>query len=121
MVTFSSTTNYQLDTDIQAPDHTLALSRGGTLNIDKAYFDAIGGVTGRINIPNSKFYLPFYFDAGTGGLQFTWQVYGGVARSVTNWADLSAGYRYLAFENNPVTGVHHMSLSGFILGANIHF
>jgi hypothetical protein len=121
MVTFSSTTNYQLDTDIQAPDHTLALSRGGTLNIDKAYFDAIGGITGRINIPNSKFYLPFYFDAGTGGLPFTWQVYGGVARSVTNWADLSAGYRHLAFDNNPVTGVHHMSLSGFILGANIHF
>ena len=121
MVAFNSTTNYQLDTDIQAPNHTLALSHGGTLKINPVYFDAIGGVTGRINIPNSKFYVPFYFDAGTGGLPFTWQAYGGVAYSVTSWADLSVGYRYLAFENSPSTGVHHMSLSGFILGANIRF
>jgi len=31
------------------------------------------------------------------------------------------GYRHLAFENSPSTGVHHMSLTGFILGANIRF
>lgn len=121
MLTFNSTTNYQLSTNIQSPNQTLALSRGGTLNISTAYFDAIGGLSGRINIPNSKFYLPFYFDAGTGGMPFTWQVYGGVAYSVKSWADLSVGYRYFAFENNPSTGVHHMSLSGFILGANIRF
>jgi hypothetical protein len=121
MLTFNSTTNYQLDTEIQGPNHTLALSHGGTLNIDKAYFDAIGGLTGRINIPNTKFYLPFYFDAGTGGLPFTWQIYGGAAYSVTSWADLSLGYRHIVFENSPSTGVHHMSLSGFILGANIRF
>lgn len=121
MLTFSSTTNYQLNTDIRAPNQTLALSRGGTLNINAAYFDAIGGFSGRINIPNSKFYLPFYFDAGTGGIPFTWQIYGGVAYSVTRWVDVSAGYRYFAFENNPTTGVRHMSLSGFILGANIRF
>jgi hypothetical protein len=121
MLTFNSTTNYQLDTDIQTPYHSLALSRGGTLKIDEAYFDAIGGVTGRINIPNSKIYLPFYFDAGTGSLPFTWQAYGGVAYSVMSWADVSVGYRYLAFENNASTGVRNMSLSGFILGANIRF
>jgi hypothetical protein len=121
MVAFNSTTDYQLDADIQAPNRTLALSRGGTLNINKAYFDAIGGLSGRITIPNSKFYLPFYIDAGSGGLPLTWQVYGGVAYSVKSWADLSAGYRHLVFENNPSTGVQHMSLSGFILGANIRF
>jgi opacity protein-like surface antigen len=54
-------------------------------------------------------------------MQFTWQAYGGVAYSVASWADVSLGYRYLAFQNNPRTGVHHMSLSGFIAGANFRF
>lgn len=121
MLTFASNTNYQLSTSIQAPNNTLALSQGGTLNINKAYFDAIGGLTGRINIPNSKFYLPFYVDVGSGGLPLTWQVYGGAAYSVKNWADVSVGYRHLVFENKSSTGVQHMSLSGFILGANIRF
>lgn len=121
MLTFASTTNYQLSTTIQAPNHTLALSQGGTVSVSKVYFDAIGGLSGRINIPNSKFYLPFYVDVGSGGLPLTWQVYGGVAYSVKSWADLSVGYRHLVFENNSATGVQHMSLSGFILGANIRF
>ena len=52
---------------------------------------------------------------------FTWQVYSGAACSVKRWTDLSVGYRDLIFDNNPGTGVQHMSLSGFILGANLHF
>ena len=121
MVAFNSTTNYQLDADIEGPNHTLALPHNGSLDINKAYFDGIGGLSGRINIPNSKVYLPFYVDAGSGSMPFTWQVYGGAAYKVNNWADVTAGYRYMDFENNPGTGVHQMSLSGFILGVNIRF
>jgi len=121
MLAVSSTTNYQLNTDILAPDRTIALSRGGSLNVGKTYFNAIGGVTGRINIPNSKFYLPFYFDAGGGDIPFTWQAYGGIAYRAASWADVSVGYRYLTFQNGGGTGVRNLSLSGAILVANFRF
>lgn len=121
LVAFDSTTNYQLDADIAGPDRTLALSRSGSLGIHEIHVNAIGGVTGRINIPNSKFYLPFYFDAGGGGIPFTWQAYGGVAYSPASWADVSIGYRYLAFEKGGSTGVKDMSLGGVTLGLNIKF
>jgi hypothetical protein len=121
MLALNSTTNHLLSVNILAPDGTIALSRDGSLNIAKTYFNAIGGVTGRINIPNSKFYLPFYFDVGDGGLPLTWQAYGGIAYSAASWADLSVGYRYLTFQNGNNTGVRNLSLRGVIITANVRF
>jgi hypothetical protein len=122
MLAISSTNNYQLNADILAPNRTIALSRNGTINVDRAYFDGIGGLTGRIKIPHSRFYLPFYFDAGGGEIPFTWQAYGAVAYSISRWADLSAGYRYVSFQNGGGgTGVRKLSLGGPIIAANFHF
>src|ERR1700761_5090942 len=42
----------------------------------------------QINIPNSRFYVPFYFDAGGGDLKLTWQGYAGIGYQ-TSFADLS--------------------------------
>ena len=98
------------------------MSRGGSLNLGVTKVEGIGGVTGRINIPNSNFYLPFYLDAGGGSVPFTWQVYAGVAYKATTWLDASVGYRYLAFDGGSKTaGVEKLSLGGVILGGNIHF
>jgi hypothetical protein len=121
MLNLGSTSNFQLTANIQGPNNAVALTRGGGLTIDANYVDAIGGVTGRINILNSKFYLPFYIDAGGGALPFTWQVYSGVAYKATTWADISIGYRYLAFRNGRSTGVRNLSFAGAILAANVHF
>ena len=117
-----ATTNYTLAADILAPDRTIALSRGGSLNLGVTKVEGIGGVTGRINIPNSNFYLPFYLDAGGGSVPFTWQVYAGLAYKATTWLDASAGYRYLAFDGGSKTaGVENLHLGGVILAGNIHF
>ena len=121
MLSVDSTTNYYLNRDIIAPDRTIALSRGGSLNVGKTYFNAIGGVTGRINIPDSKIFLPFYADAGGGGVPLTWQAYAGIGYNAASWADVSVGYRYLAFENNNSIGVHNMSMGGVIFVANFRF
>jgi opacity protein-like surface antigen len=122
MLTFNSTTNYLLTADILAPDRTIALSRGGSVGLSKTLLNGIGGITGRINIPNSKFYLPFYFDAGGGGVPFTWQIYGGLGYAAASWVDVSAGYRYLTFQNGGSgTGVRNLSLGGAILVANFRF
>jgi opacity protein-like surface antigen len=117
-----ATTNYQLTTDILLPDRTIGLSRDGTLNLGVTKPEGIGGVTGRINIPNSKFYLPFYLDAGGGSVPFTWQVYAGVAWQPTDWVDVSVGYRYLSFRGgNKTLGVESLNLGGVLLAGNFHF
>jgi hypothetical protein len=73
---------------------------------------------GRINIPDSNFYLPFYLDTGGGSVPFTWQVYAGVAYKATTWLDASVGYRYLTFDGGGKTaGVEKLNLGGVILGA----
>src|ERR1700722_19223194 len=57
-----ATSNYTLAADVFAPDQTVALARSGSLNLGVTKVEGVGGMTGRINIPNSSFYLPFYFD-----------------------------------------------------------
>jgi hypothetical protein len=121
MLAFNATTNYLLNVNIFGPNNTLALSRTGSLDVGQTYFNAIGGVSGRIDIPNSKLYLPYYFDVGGGGLPLTWEAYGGIAYSVANWADLSVAYRYLTFQNSGNTGVRNLSLRGLLVAANFRF
>ena len=121
MLNVGSTTNYLLSANIYGPNRTVALSQQGSLSVNKTYFDGVGGVTGRFNIPNSRFFVPFYLDAGGGEVPFTAQAYVAIAYSLTSWADVSAGYRYMTFQGNNSTGVHSLSLSGAILGADFHF
>ena len=122
MLFVGATTNYQLANDILLPDRTVGLSRSGTLNLGVTKPEGIGGITGRINIPNSKFYLPFYLDAGGGGVPFTWQVYAGVAWQPADWVDVSVGYRYLAFQGGSKTiGFENLHLGGALLAGNFHF
>jgi hypothetical protein len=121
MLAVDSNTNYSLTADFLLPNRTVGLSRFGSLDVNKTYFNAIGGIAGRIKIPNSKFYLPFYFDAGGGAMPLTWQAYGGIGYSAASWADISLGYRYLTFESNGGNGVQSLSFSGVILAANFRF
>jgi hypothetical protein len=122
MLFFGATTNYTLSDDVLLPNRTIALSRTGSLNLGTTKAEGVGGVTGRINIPNSGFYLPLYFDAGGGSVPFTWQAYGAIAYQAASWVDLSAGYRYLSFRGgNNHNGVQNLSFGGALLAANFRF
>jgi hypothetical protein len=117
-----ATSNYTLAANIYAPNQTIALSRDGGLNIGVTSAEGIGGIAGRINVPNSKFYLPFYLDAGGGSVPFTWQVYAAAAYQATSWFDVSLGYRYLDFDGGSKTsGVDSLRLRGVMLVGNIRF
>ncbi|MCB8881575.1 hypothetical protein ACELLULO517_15100 [Acidisoma cellulosilytica] len=117
-----ASSNYTLAANVQGPNQTVALSRDGRLTLNASHVEGIGGVTGRINIPNSNIYFPFYVDAGGGSVPLTWQVYGAVAYKTTNWLDLSLGYRFLAFDGGSKTsGVERLDLGGVILAGNIRF
>ncbi len=121
MLFLGATNNYALTDDILLPNRTVALSRGGSLDFSTTKPEGFAGVTGRINIPNSRFYLPFYVDAGGGAVPFTWQIYGGVAYQAASWADLTLGYRYLSFQGGPKNGFQDLDLGGVILAANFRF
>ena len=122
MLFLGATTNYTLSNDILLPNQTIALSRSGSLNLGVTKPEGVGGVAGRINIPNSAFCLPFYFDAGGGSVPFTWQVYAGIAWQAASYVDVSLGYRHLAFQNGSKTkGVQDLNLGGALLAGNFHF
>ena len=121
LLNVGSTTNYTLSSDILLPDRTIGLSRNGSLSLSDVNIQGIGGVKGRINIPGSKFYVPFYADVGAGSLPLTWQVYAGLGYRVANWIDVSAGYRYLAFENGGSKGMRNLDFGGAILAGNFRF
>ena len=116
-----ATTNYTLAADILAPDQRIALSRGGSLNLGVTKVEGIGGVTGRINIPNSRFYLPFYLDAGGGAVPFTWQVYAGAAYKEVTWLDVQWD---IAIWHSTVAARprdRKLNLGGAVFAANIRF
>lgn len=120
MLGVGASTNYTLTSDIDLPDRTVALSRNGSLGLGADYWQGVGGVRGRINIPNSEVYLPFWLDVGDGGL-FTWQAYVAVAYQFS-FGDLSLGYRYLDFsQGGSGKTVQNLSFGGALLAANFHF
>jgi hypothetical protein len=122
MLFIDSTTSYTLAADFFLRDGTLALSRNGSLNLGTTKPEGVGGITGRINIPNSSFYLPFYVDAGGGAVPFTWQIYGGVAYQAASWVDVSVGYRYLSFQGGSShNGFQNLNLNGVLLAGNFRF
>ena len=112
--------NYNLNAAILLPNRTIALARSGTLSENVGFWDGIAGVTGRFEIPNSKFFIPYYFDVGSGEMPLTWQAFAGVGYHAP-WADLSLGYRYLDFQNSSTAHVQNLAMGGVILAATFHF
>jgi len=91
-------------------------SASGSLNL----FNGVGGFRGRVRIGNTGLFVPYYFDAGTGGSQFTWQIASGIGYHM-GWGDLSVTYRYLSFQQNDNSLIQHMWIKGPLVMANITF
>ena len=84
-------------------------------------WDFVAGFRARANL-GANWYLPFYFDAGTGDSKFTWQGMAGIGYQF-NKVNLVATYRYLKYEfdNNPDDLLEQMVIKGPLLGANFRF
>ena len=118
---FDSRTNYTLTANFYLPNRTIGLSRTGSLSLNQSKAEGFGGITGRINIPNSRFFIPYYFDVGGGDIPLTWQVYSGISWKATPSIDISAGYRYLAFSGSKSNSVQDLDIGGAIIVGNFHF
>lgn len=83
-------------------------------------WNGIGGFRGRIRLGDTRLFIPYYFDAGAGGSNLTWQIASGLGYR-TRWADLSLTYRYLSWEQGGSATVQHLSVRGPMIMANFRF
>jgi hypothetical protein len=87
------------------------------------YWNGIVGTLGQIDL-NENWYLPFSGYVGTGDIDLTWQLFGGVGYKFSKF-DLIAGYRYLRwdFDKNDKGGevLDDLYISGPLVGLRGHF
>ena len=96
-------------------------SRSGNNEIKATNWDAIIGVKGRIAFgPNREWFVPYYFDVGTGDSDLTWQAIAGLGYSF-RWGDVIAGWRYLDYEFKSSSKFDNMNLSGPIVGVALRW
>jgi hypothetical protein len=121
LLAVDATTNFNLTLRVAGPRGNGATFGGvGSLSADQDIWNGIGGVRGRIRLGNAGLFIPYYFDAGAGGSQFTWQAVGGLGYQ-RGWAGISLTYRYLSFEQGGGAVVHHVDLGGPMIALNIDF
>jgi hypothetical protein len=62
-----------------------------------------------------------YSYTGPRGANVTTNISAGIAYKAASWVDLSAGYRYLAFEDGGRNGIQKLDLGGAIIAADFRF
>jgi hypothetical protein len=89
---------------------------GSTRNTAKVV-DGIVGVKGRVGLePSDRWSLPFYLDVGTGESHLTWQAIAGVSYAF-KWGELTARWRYVAYEMKSGKNLEDLKFSGPLIGA----
>jgi hypothetical protein len=97
------------------------LARQGSVSQTENLVDAIIGVRGRFNIGgNGRWYVPYYFDIGTGSSSYTLQASAGAAYAAS-WGDIQLSYRYLTYELSGGDLIQRLTFKGPMLGVVFRF
>jgi hypothetical protein len=113
--------DYSLGLTLTGPRGNGATFGGiGSVSGTASIWNGIGGFRGRIRLGDTGLFIPYYFDAGAGGSNLTWQIASGIGYQ-TGWAGASLTYRYLSFEQGSSAVVQHLSVKGPMLMANFTF
>ncbi|MBV8913881.1 MAG: hypothetical protein JOZ05_12680 [Acetobacteraceae bacterium] len=117
----NATTGFTLAAAFTGPlGNSAALGGSSNVSANRDIWNGIGGVRGRIRIPNSYFFIPYYADIGAGGSNLTWQVATGIGYQ-SGRAGLSAQYRYMSFHEGSSSVVPKVSMSGPMIAVNLTF
>lgn len=112
--------NVKIATDWSITGNLGSLSpsgRTGSVEKKENLLDAIVGFRGRAKFSSdSAWSVPFHVDVGTGDSDLTWQAATGVSYAF-GWGDLSAQWRYLAYELESGKSLDDVSFSGPVIGA----
>ena len=95
--------------------------RTGSSENKTSEVDGIVGVKGRMGLGSSgRWTLPFYLDVGAGGSDLTWQAAAGVSYAY-NWGELTAMWRYLAYDFKPGGHYEDLKFSGPLVGVTFRW
>src|SRR5215471_2656363 len=95
--------------------------RQGSSNVRVNNWDAIIGAKGRFAFGDRyEWYVPYYFDVGTGQSQLTWQAIGGIGYAFS-WGDLIAVWRYIDYHFKSGGAFDNFSLNGPAIGVAFHW
>jgi hypothetical protein len=83
-------------------------------------WDAIVGVRGRAKLGGGSWFVPYYFDAGGGSSELTWQGWTGIGYSF-RWGEALLAYRHVFYDQKGDKLLQDISFSGPALGASFHF
>lgn len=91
--------------------------RTGTAEADIHPWDGIVGLKGRASFGDAhRWSVPFYVDVGTGQSDLTWQMAGGIGYRFA-WGEMTAMWRYLAYEMKSGQGLERLNFNGPVVGA----
>ncbi|HSH07841.1 MAG TPA: hypothetical protein VLA41_09295 [Burkholderiales bacterium] len=94
------------------------VARSGNASVTLRNWDAVIGVRGRADLDaNSKWYMPYYADIGTGDSDRTWQALAGVGYRF-GWGEVTLVYRYLDYKFKSGEALRDLTISGPALGAS---
>jgi hypothetical protein len=95
--------------------------RTGSSENKSSELDGIVGVRGRARLGSSgRWTLPFYLDVGAGDSDLTWQAAAGVSYGF-KWGELTAMWRYLAYDLEPGPNIEDLKFNGPLIGATFRW
>jgi len=112
--------DWRLSATVTGPVGGRTFARNGSHTEDGDIWNGIVGIKGRIQLGDSKWYIPYYADIGTGDSDLTWQVFSALAYSFGSW-DIKLGYRHMEFDSDEDALIQNLSLSGPVIGAQFRF
>lgn len=115
-----TTTDWNLTATVTGDGGTQVFPRSGSVTEREDIWDGIIGLRGRLNLGDSKFYVPYYLDIGTGTSEFTWEGIIGLGYGF-KWIDLLVEYRYLYYDMDDDKHVQDISLGGPAFGLTFKF
>jgi hypothetical protein len=90
--------------------------RTGTSDGKVTKTDGIIGVKGRVSFgADREWFVPYYFDIGTGQTDLTWQGVAGVGYAYT-WGEVFAVWRYLDYNFKSSSKIEDVNFSGPAIG-----
>jgi len=118
MLNLSSDLKWSLTGDLGDPP---LISDSGKSDISDTLWDGIVGFRGRAEFgEDKKWFMPYYFDIGTGDSDLTWQAIAGVGYSF-GWGDLLGVWRYMDYEMSSSDPVQNADFNGPAFGVTFHF
>jgi hypothetical protein len=115
-----ASSDWRLAFAVDGPLGGRSFSRSGSVTQRTDLWDGIIGFRGRVNLGNSKFYIPYYFDIGTGSSNITYQGLAGLGYGF-KWFDLVLVYRHLFYDMDEGKLIQDTRFSGPALGITFRF